>query len=106
MASNSQFTIDLQLNLEVFLDHEIEEYVSSCPSLDIHSQGGTEQEAIDGIHEAVAMFLRNCYERGVLNQVLQECGFVANHPIHSQRHTLQLEQQGEVRGAKSQPALV
>ena len=76
-------SIDLQLKLLVSHDPEIDEYVSCCPALELYSQGTTREHALNSIHEAITMFLRNCHERGTLNQVLHDAGFVAhacNHP--------------------------
>lgn len=51
-------------------------YVSSCPVLDVWSQGKTEKKAEENLKEAVQLFLMNCFERGTLEKVLKECGFV------------------------------
>lgn len=50
-------------------------YISSCPPLDVLSQGDTEQEAIDNLEEALGLFLEGCYENGTLEAVLKENGF-------------------------------
>ncbi|MCY3835376.1 MAG: type II toxin-antitoxin system HicB family antitoxin [Anaerolineaceae bacterium] len=50
-------------------------YISSCPPLDVLSQGDTEQEAIDNLEEALGLFLEGCYENGTLETVLKESGF-------------------------------
>ena len=52
-------------------------YVSKCPALDVYSQGNTEAEAIEHISEALRVFLESCFERRVLDDVLQECGIKA-----------------------------
>lgn len=54
-------------------------FVSSCPILDVYSQGESEKRARENIIEAVRLFLTSCYERGTLDQVLKECGFT---PVH------------------------
>lgn len=46
-----------------------------CPALDLWSQGDTVAEAKKNIAEAVELFIESCYERGMLNQVLLDCGF-------------------------------
>ena len=51
-------------------------HVASCPLLDVHSQGTTEREAQRNLIEALVEFLLSCFERGTLNQVLQDAGFV------------------------------
>ena len=50
-------------------------YISSCPPLDVLSQGNTEQEAIDNLEEALGLFLEGCYENSTLEAVLKESGF-------------------------------
>ena len=51
-------------------------YVSSCPSLDVHSQGHTKEEARRNLVDALVFFLESCFERGTLEEVLREAGFV------------------------------
>ena len=50
-------------------------YVSYCPALDIYSQGESEEEAISMLAEAIEMFIKSCFDRGVLFQVLEDCGW-------------------------------
>lgn len=50
-------------------------YVAGCSSLDVFSQGRTEQEAVENLHEALNLFVLSCFERGTLIQVLKDCGF-------------------------------
>ena len=47
-------------------------YISSCPLLDVHSQGHTREEAEINLVDALASFLINCYEHGTLEEVLRE----------------------------------
>jgi len=51
-------------------------FVSSCPILDIYSQGRTEQEAIKNLEEALSLFFISCLEIGTLDQILKNCGFI------------------------------
>jgi predicted RNase H-like HicB family nuclease len=51
-------------------------FVSSCPLLDVHSQGHTRDEAERNLVDALTSFLISCYERGTLDEVLREAGFV------------------------------
>lgn len=53
--------------------------VASCPVLDVHSQGETEEQAKKNLVEALSLFLISCYERGTLDSILNECGFRAVH---------------------------
>jgi len=50
-------------------------YISSCPILDVVSQGETEEEAKNNLVEAVTAFAISCFERGTLEKVLEQCGF-------------------------------
>ncbi len=50
-------------------------WVSSCPVLDVFSQGSTEEEARKNLEEALRLFLLSCYERNTLEDALKECGF-------------------------------
>ena len=52
-------------------------FISSCPALDVHSQGHTRAEAEKNLADALATFLIDCHEHGTLDQVLRESGFVA-----------------------------
>jgi predicted RNase H-like HicB family nuclease len=52
-------------------------YVSSCPSLDVHSQGHTKEEARRNLVDALVFFLESCFERGTLEAVLREAGFAS-----------------------------
>jgi predicted RNase H-like HicB family nuclease len=65
---------------EVFLPVQIKKegkyFVSYCPPLDLFSQGVTRVEAKKNIKEAARLFILDCYERGTLEKVLKECGFV------------------------------
>ena len=50
-------------------------YVAGCPSLDVFSQGTTEEAAVENLNEALSLFMLSCFERGTLVQVLKDCGF-------------------------------
>ena len=51
-------------------------FISSCPPLDVHSQGHTRPEAERNLVDALTSFFISCYERGSLDAVLREAGFV------------------------------
>jgi|SRR5579863_7775833 predicted RNase H-like HicB family nuclease len=51
-------------------------FVSSCPLLDVFSQGQTREDAERNLVDALASFLISCYERGTLDAVLRDCGIV------------------------------
>lgn len=50
-------------------------YLASCPVLDVHSQGETQDKAKGNLIDAVNLFLVSCLERNTLDAVLKECGF-------------------------------
>ena len=52
-------------------------FYASCPPLDIHSQGHTREESLHNLSEAIALFIESCFERGVLDKALKECGLEA-----------------------------
>jgi len=67
--------IKIDFKLPVSIKKDGDWYISSCPPLDVFSQGETEAKAKKNIIEALCLFLTSCFERGVLNQVLHQCGF-------------------------------
>jgi len=75
-------TILFTVKLLVQVKREGDVFVSRCPALDVYSQGDTADEAERNVVEAVQLFLESCYERGVLEQVLKDCGF---HPDRNGR---------------------
>lgn len=50
-------------------------FISSCPLLDVSSQGKTEEEALKNLAEALHLFFQSCYDRGTLDEVLKGSGF-------------------------------
>ena len=67
--------IQLQFKLPAEIKKEGAWFISSCPLLDIFSQGKTKQEALTNLNEAVRLFIESCIQRGTLEQVLRESGF-------------------------------
>jgi predicted RNase H-like HicB family nuclease len=67
------------VKFEVCLPYDIIErdrwVVAFCPVLDIYSQGDTREEAKEALIETIQLFLESCFERGVLDEVLKDCGF-------------------------------
>ena len=75
MATNSiQFHVKVPFDVE----REGDLFVSSCPPLDVYSQGKTEEEAIANLAEAISLFIETCQNMGTLDDVLRDCGFVPN----------------------------
>ena len=50
--------------------------LACCPILDVCSQGSDEDEAKKNLAEALSLFFLSCFERGTLDLVLKESGFV------------------------------
>ena len=71
--------IEMHMRLPVEFKKYKRYVVASCPALDVCSQGDTVESAKNNLGEALAAFLMSCLERGVLNDVLKECGFKAVH---------------------------
>ncbi len=69
----SHIEFKIRVPCEIYWDEDL--FVSSCPPLDVFSQGETEQLALDNLVEALSLFLESCYEHGNLDEVLKECGF-------------------------------
>lgn len=69
-------TVQVQFRLPATVRKEGKWVYSSCPSLDVHSQGHTKREALSNLKEAVGLFVESCYKRGTLGKVLLACGFV------------------------------
>jgi predicted RNase H-like HicB family nuclease len=67
-------TIELKVGIET--SREGKWYISSCPALDIVSQGETIKEAKEMIEDAIELFITSCIERGTLKEVLKDCGWV------------------------------
>lgn len=76
MESKQQFQPNLIARLPFIVKKRKNWFVSSCPILDVHSQGYTKNEAIDNLIEALSLFFSTCIEMGTLENVLRECGFV------------------------------
>lgn len=51
-------------------------FVSSCPALDVHSQGHSKEEARQNLLDALVFFLESCIRRGALADVFREAGLL------------------------------
>ena len=67
--------ITITFNLPVKIVKKEKWYVSSCPMLDVFSQGDTEDHARNNLIDALSLFLTSCFDNGTLEAVLKECGF-------------------------------
>ena len=68
-------TIRLDVTLPVKITKRKKWFLASCLILDIHSQGETAEKAKRSLIEALSLFLVSCFERGILDEVLKNCGF-------------------------------
>jgi predicted RNase H-like HicB family nuclease len=50
-------------------------FISSCPLLDVFSQGKTKKQALDNLQDALKLFIESCFERGTLGKILKQSGF-------------------------------
>ncbi len=64
-----------QIKLPAIVKKKEDHYLSSCPILDVHSQGDTEKQALEHLTEALRLFFTSCFERGILEEVMRNCGF-------------------------------
>jgi len=71
-----KFTAVFEISLPVRIKKEGKYFISSCPPLDLFSQGDSKAKAKENIREAARLFILDCYERGTLDKVLKESGFV------------------------------
>ena len=54
-----------------------DQWIASCPSLDIATVGDTREEALDALDEAVNLWIESCVRREALPEALRELGFVS-----------------------------
>lgn len=67
--------INVRIELEGVLKFEDGYFISTCPALDLSSQGETEEQAKVNLEDAIALFVESCMNRGSIFQVLQNAGF-------------------------------
>jgi len=72
-------TVEFEFHLPVAVEKKGKWFISTCPLLDVHSQGTTESKARENLIEALQLFIETCFDQGTLDQVLQEAGF---RPMH------------------------
>lgn len=80
--------VQFNMQLPVKITKKEKWYVSSCPVLDVYSQGDTLENAKKNLIEALSLFLISCFERGTLDAVLQDCGF---RPVTSGRLSIRTQ---------------
>lgn len=77
--------LEIAYTLEVAYRHDKEtgEYVGWCPSLRLYSQGETEEEVGEALKSSILTYLRHCYSRRILDQILNERGFAPSNDTES-----------------------
>lgn len=64
-------------------------YISCCPLMDVCSQGETKKKALYNLSDALSLFFVSCFERGTLDEVLKQRGFVAAKRPTLHKHALE-----------------
>lgn len=73
MEQTVGFELVARLPFTVFKGEQ--HFVSSCPVLDVHSQGETRDEAKTNLLEAITLFFESCLAHDTLDAALKECGY-------------------------------
>jgi predicted RNase H-like HicB family nuclease len=68
-----EFTINV--NCQIRHDDDAGVFVSHCPTLNVYSQGETEEEALEAIKEAVSLHVTTAFDFARLDKVLRKAGF-------------------------------
>jgi predicted RNase H-like HicB family nuclease len=87
-----RFTAAFEMSLPIRIKKEGKYFISHCPPLDVYSQGESRAIAKKNIEEAVRLFVIDCYERGTLEDVLKESGFILLKKPIPQRPKRKLEE--------------
>lgn len=81
-----RFEVKAKLDAESFFDKEVQAWVSFCPVLNVYSQGKTQEESREAMKSAILMFVTTCYERSILDNVLNSRGFRPMTPGDEDKH--------------------
>lgn len=73
-----QIGITFKLPIQIFKEDKW--WIGWCPALDVSSSGDTPEDARAHLGEALSLFIESCIERGVLEEVLRDCGFTPAIP--------------------------
>lgn len=68
-------TAAVVLRLSAFVHEEDGLWVAGCPSLDVFSQGDSEDDAKANLEEAASLWIDSCLERNKLGEALRELGW-------------------------------
>lgn len=73
----TQIDIHFSLQAAIREDRQTTSFVAYCPTLDLYSAGRTRIDAKKALTGAAVMYVRICYERGILGRLLKQKGFSA-----------------------------
>lgn len=68
-------TDQIDFKLAVFVTKRRKWHLAVCPILDLAAQGPTPEKAVASLRNAVRGFVADCFERGVLDEVMKNAGF-------------------------------
>jgi len=74
-------TVSVKLPMQIIKEDNV--YVAYCPALEIATQGETFEEAEQMFDELVRIFIEEAYNRGTLDKVLKDCGWVESPDSHA-----------------------
>ena len=69
--------MEISIRLPIKIRKKGDWFLASCSSLDVVTQGETQEQAKKNIGEALYLFFRSCIERGTLDAVLKQSGFTS-----------------------------
>ena len=67
---------EYQVKLKVWIRYDGRDCLAWCPAIDVRTQARTKKRALESLREAVELWFESCIDRKVLNDALQEVGFV------------------------------
>ena len=85
-----EYKLEFNMKLPLNMKKEGIWYIACCPILDIHTQGETKAKAKRNLAEAISLFFLSCFERGVLDEALKECGFRPFFEKSSSHHSVKV----------------
>lgn len=77
-AGAMKIRIEYKLKAAIRYDDSAGVHVGWCPMLDIFSQGTTPDEAKTALTSALTMYLKHCFRRGILDNILRGRGLEAS----------------------------
>ncbi len=82
MPKKMKTPVTFEVSLPFSIKKKANYFVSSCPVLDVLSQGETKEKATENLREALQLFLLDCFERGTLDKVIKESGFFVSNNLN------------------------